>query len=313
MERLTYFDQMRGIAILAMVIGHVFIFAFGVSNCSLTNSLNIFSMPIFFYISGFLSYKELTSRKELLHRIFRKIVRILPTWLVASVAYSYYDNSGILYCLTDFYWFFYVLISVTLIFILLDFIILRYTKFLYPFVIVLVVCSLCLMAWLYGDDCGFPLNQLAIYSCYFSLGWLCKKYQILHNCMLKSQKLYGISIIVYVYACYNCLDLNVLERIVAGVAAIIVIQHFLYDFRENSKSRLLNFFSVLGQSTIAIYVLNNYFIPDFRDCGISFIGVPWGFIIELIVALCISIPVIGLCVIIKLILQKNKYLKYLVS
>ena len=313
MERLNYFDQMKGIAILAMVIGHVYIFAFDVHISPLTNLLSIFNMPLFFYVSGYFSYKEPSSFKELCSRIYRKLLRILPPWVAASIAYALYDNCGVIYCFTEFYWFFYVLTLCTLIFIILDFIILRYTKFLYPVVALVVVGSLCLLAWLYGDASGFPLNQLARYSCYFSIGWLCKKYQNMHKFLLKSQILYIICIIVCVYACFNYLQLNILVRISAGMAAIIVIQNFLYNCRDNSANWVLNLLSVLGQSTIAIYVLNNYFIPDLRNIGINFIDIHQGYIIELIVALFVSMPVIGLCMLIKLVLQKNKYLKYLVS
>ena len=60
-ERLEYLDQMKGIAIWLMVIGHVMLFSFKVSDTPVQQMLGIFDMPIFFFVSGYLAYK--TTRK----------------------------------------------------------------------------------------------------------------------------------------------------------------------------------------------------------------------------------------------------------
>ena len=60
MKRLEYLDQMKGIAIFLMVMGHVLLFTFDMAECTLSNVFFI-NMPIFFYVSGYLLYKPINT------------------------------------------------------------------------------------------------------------------------------------------------------------------------------------------------------------------------------------------------------------
>ena len=57
-QRIDYFDQMKGVAILLVVIGHVMQFSFGIPKSNVVDMLGIFHMPIFFFVSGYFTYKE---------------------------------------------------------------------------------------------------------------------------------------------------------------------------------------------------------------------------------------------------------------
>ena len=57
MTRVAYIDQMRGIAIFLMVMGHVLLFTFGI-NRGIWINVSFVNMPIFFYVSGYLLYKD---------------------------------------------------------------------------------------------------------------------------------------------------------------------------------------------------------------------------------------------------------------
>ena len=63
-ERLQYFDRMKGVAILMVVLGHITLFSFGMWSSSDRNEvlrfICIFNMPVFFYISGYFAYKPIT-------------------------------------------------------------------------------------------------------------------------------------------------------------------------------------------------------------------------------------------------------------
>ena len=53
-ERFVYLDQMKGVAIFFMVMGHVMLFAFKMGG-SMIEGFGVSNMPIFFYVSGFLA------------------------------------------------------------------------------------------------------------------------------------------------------------------------------------------------------------------------------------------------------------------
>lgn len=52
-NRISYFDQMKGVAIILVVVGHIMQFSFGYNQSDVVRMLGIFHMPIFFYISGY--------------------------------------------------------------------------------------------------------------------------------------------------------------------------------------------------------------------------------------------------------------------
>ena len=56
-QRICYLDNMKGVAIILVVIGHIMQFSFGFETSQPVKFL-CFHMPLFFYISGFLAYKK---------------------------------------------------------------------------------------------------------------------------------------------------------------------------------------------------------------------------------------------------------------
>ena len=59
-QRIYYLDNMKGVAIILVVIGHIMQFSFGFQTSQPVKFL-CFHMPLFFYISGFLAYKQIAS------------------------------------------------------------------------------------------------------------------------------------------------------------------------------------------------------------------------------------------------------------
>lgn len=86
MERLIYIDVLRGIAILSVVLGHVFYYC-GYRETILCTSIYSCHMSLFMFISGFCAmwtYKVNTHR-ELYRYIFLKVRMILFPFIVWSV------------------------------------------------------------------------------------------------------------------------------------------------------------------------------------------------------------------------------------
>lgn len=55
MTRFSYIDQIKGVAIFLVVIGHVMIFSFGIHFSVVQSMLVLFHMPVFFLCIWFFS------------------------------------------------------------------------------------------------------------------------------------------------------------------------------------------------------------------------------------------------------------------
>lgn len=124
MQRLQYLDQMKGIAILLVVVWHVMQFSFGIHGSSVNGMLEIFHMPLFFYVSGYLSYKSITGLQPVvLNRIIHKCkALVLPLLTVGGLHAIFVDEDVIHWMLRGFggYWFLYVLFITSVVFILIE-------------------------------------------------------------------------------------------------------------------------------------------------------------------------------------------------
>lgn len=55
-NRINYIDRMKGMAILIVVLAHVFLFTFGMSDSLVFKFCASFEMPLFMFVSGFVAY-----------------------------------------------------------------------------------------------------------------------------------------------------------------------------------------------------------------------------------------------------------------
>ena len=89
-ERIIWIDQLKGMAILLVVIGHVLWFPMGfadvhINGCLLLNFIQSFHMPLFIFLSGIV-IKSVPDIKKLLS----KLLQFLCPLLLIGVCYSYY-------------------------------------------------------------------------------------------------------------------------------------------------------------------------------------------------------------------------------
>lgn len=70
-ERLLYIDVLRGIAILTVVYSHILLFCVGYSETSfMTDLLRKYFLNAFFFLSGFMAYKNLLLLRYIRQGIF---------------------------------------------------------------------------------------------------------------------------------------------------------------------------------------------------------------------------------------------------
>lgn len=97
-QRVEFFDFIKGIAILAVIIIHVVYFfeKFYPENnfffLNLLNNINRFAVPIFFIVSGILLHELFQRKKDIINFYRKKIVRIFIPFLLVNLAIAVYKS-----------------------------------------------------------------------------------------------------------------------------------------------------------------------------------------------------------------------------
>lgn len=99
-KRIEYLDAMRGFTMTLVIIGHVFAYCMNHGNVINTELTNL-RLPLFFFVSGFLVYKDdlIWNFRNLFSFIKKKFrQQIIPTIFFVFVCNRFFGNSGKWYC-----------------------------------------------------------------------------------------------------------------------------------------------------------------------------------------------------------------------
>lgn len=89
MKRLNYIDELKGFAILCVVIGHVMLFCLNSSDTSLCyHVITSFHMPLFAFLSG-LMFKSKVGFKANATKFGMQSLKLLIPFFTVGLAYSY--------------------------------------------------------------------------------------------------------------------------------------------------------------------------------------------------------------------------------
>lgn len=307
MKRLEYLDQMKGIAIFLMVMGHVLLFTFDVAECTLSNVFFI-NMPIFFYVSGYLLYKPINTRQELFARLKHKAMRLLPPWIAVTVVMAWVQKWDVFSTLCNFYWFFYVLFLLTMILVLMDFLVFRHIAkaVCYSAALVIIPVAFAGLKFIGLYNYYLPAHHLCMYSVPFLLGWVCRKYGRVNTFMIENQWLYVVSIAALFFCWYKFSELNNYVHLLGALCGIVVLQSALYH--NEQKGNRMPIVSRVGQSTLAIYALNNFFLPDMTNCIGDSVIMGHGLLVQFVATGIVTVVVIAACMCVEWLFHNNKYL-----
>lgn len=306
MKRLEYLDQMKGIAIFLIVMGHVLLFTFDVAECTLSNVFFI-NMPIFFYVSGYLLYKPISTQVELFDRLKHKAIRLLPPWVAVTIVMAWVEKWDIFSTLCNFYWFFYVLFLLTMIVIIMDFVVFRRitNSIAYCAALMIIPVVFAVQKFIGFYDCYLPAHYLCMYSIPFLLGWVCRKYGRVNTFMIENQWLYIVCIAMFLFCWYKFSELNNYVHLLGALCGIVVLQSALYHNEQNGKK--MPIVSRVGQSTLAIYALNYLLLPDLTGGGKSVV-VEHGLLVQFVATGIVTVVVIAACMCVEWLFHNNKYL-----
>ncbi len=286
--RQTYLDVLKGIAIFLVVMGHVIAFQIrGLDHSLLFKIIGTVHMPLFFFISGWLSFKaagiSIFTGKALWKRFKRLIV---PMVVVSSLWVLYFPKSGLESPLapgfdglwTDMwkngYWFTPVLFCIFLCFGVVQPLLLRCRRLWEELVAIAAISAL-----LFVCDAFLPAHLRAILSSeltvqylpMFMLGWLARRHADGFKAFWLSSPGYTLAAVVLVPAFYIITwtwEFPWLTSWMAFVAAIatrfcIAVIGFgcIMPWTERApECRAVRLWSLLGRKSLSIYLLHYFFL-----------------------------------------------------
>lgn len=324
-ERIVWVDVMRGFSMLLVVLGHV-LMVMGIEDHDtfLSRLLVSFRMPLFFFVSGYFSFRAnewwTKSRvKDILKRKFK--AQILCTILFLSVYQFATQEGGGIFKGFGGYWFTIVLFQMYILFLISNLIsnIVR-KDITIPFLIILSIIGIALYAKNSIDSWAwnyFVWSKLANYLQYFTLGIICSKYHFKFFNLLTHNWFKTFIIIGWVMCMmlwYSSLfrthfpllftaNFNLSVRYFGLFCVIMVFYSNAKTLSEDNKlCRLLCF---IGRRTLDIYMIHFFFLPNLRFLH------PWvvdDFVLQLTVSFIFTIIITALCLVVSQILRQSNTL-----
>lgn len=96
-KRLQYFDILKGMAIFMVVMGHVLTMCVrNIDSATIFKFIGQIHMPLFFFISGWFTFKLLDNGKVRIPNLRQRAIQLLvPMVVMSTLWFFYYPNSGL--------------------------------------------------------------------------------------------------------------------------------------------------------------------------------------------------------------------------
>lgn len=310
-QRLPYIDNLKGVLILLVVLGHcIQATDLDFENNTIFRYIYSFHMPLFMWVSGFVSYKVQISWKSITKRFYQLMLPFISWAIVNScikqdIIHLYkvllHPDTGL--------WFLWALFFITLLLKLCEVLSEKIKVQLEYTVISLALCMVGIMVFLKFKLLGFQF--IAWYFIFYCMGFFGKKYidyfsQIGHYILGPALILFWIMASFWMVKlpptfmpADSHIIFNYIYRFITAIAAIIA---FIPLFRYYMNYNIL-IISKLGGATLGIYAIHQTVIK-ILSCISHDISALIPYFVHLGV---LWIVVIGITYLIYLIINKNRY------
>ena len=280
-NRIGYLDALRGLAILLVIEGHVRLFGFGIKSYDTMSALMLYSfdLPLFFFISGLLAFRPNLSAKETMSNIVKKFKFLVLPAIVFSVASNLTRHENLLNPLLfgfKKYWFTITLFECFIIYYVLQLLIPLQKRNKYIMVVFLLVALTFIGLLSTLSSVGpkvIDTNHLFKYFYFFFFGMLANKYSNIYDRMVQNEYIKAGCIIGF-FALLLLLDYQIwpspvfhlLRDVALRVlgASMIVILFASHSALFEKSSKLVRVLVDIGKKSLPIYLLQYFFMPDFK-------------------------------------------------
>lgn len=327
--RLEYLDALRGFAMLLVVFVHVEIFGFfEFSHTTFLGKLfSAIHLPTFFFISGFCMYRP--NAVYGISHLYKDVLRLIVPAALVGVLYTYLIiHEDISYFLSNSmkagYWFTISLFEILLIYRLIYCLSKnRDTMFVILLILAAAVLYLFKLPLKIIPQAEIIANYLCLhqtcsYFLYFAMGILVSINKERVAILLSKSLIPSIILLIFIVSSYlmfsyfTSVELNgfvekiieTLGETVVGVSGVLLLYMFFVHYKSNFNSDSLfgKSLIIIGNNTLAIYLLHYFLLPHLPMVG-NFLKVYPNIILELLVGGGISLIVIMISVVLSKIIR----------
>ncbi len=344
-NRIEYIDALRGFTMILVVFSHVMLFTFGIESSFVNEVFMSFRMPLFFFISGFIGYKagvEWTGRTWWTMSRKKLMVQLIPTFvfgLICAYAYQKLDFMAFVTSPAKLgYWFTIALLEMFLLVYTMNWVLYQCSKKesrshkVIALVLIYVALYLCRLVPDYlpslsGAYDVLSLHYVSLYFPFFAFGYICSMYKEAFNRMLEHKYFAAVAIVLFVALFYVrrtyilpylgggalIFISSFFIQLAVGILGLLVVYNTFRTYAESftSDKRVGRALQYIGKRTLDIYLLHYFFLPHVPQIG-RMLEQGNNAALELALGGCISLLVIGLCLVVSNVLRTSKVLsKYL--
>lgn len=316
-SRLTYPDNLKGLAIILVVMGHI------IGSMSIygpiIHFIDSFHMPLFMFLSGIFAFKvgQKIDKSAAWAFLKKKCMRVLVPFAVIgggnSLIISYLYGGDAAHAIGG-YWFlpalFYcMLLGLGCMCIKQGLGKRNWWKDLMVDAVLWGVLSV--VYFKFNPPIPFYLAFVKMYP-FYALGIYFSQYEWLKQKMTSSGAWYGAAAVAYLalWFCPYHLPISL-----TGFCAIIILLQ-LFIKHEAAMPRVLQ---TVGQHSLEIYLLHWFFLPGIqffsvlKDCVGDRVIPNANFVITGVIALAVAIPIIFICIMLAKALHHHKWLRKVVG
>jgi peptidoglycan/LPS O-acetylase OafA/YrhL len=276
------------------------------------------TLPIFFFVSGFLAYKQSLTIKDFWNNIRRKFVFLVIPAVVFRIGLDLMDHKSVFRFITGGmhgYWFTVVLFECFLLYYLITLAI-KNERLRIGVLLVLSLAGIVMLALDKGfGPAIFDLRRVTKYFQFFAMGTLAMKYRpkyesLMSNEIVKATLLVSFFIVLFMmtYDMPSVLHHLLRDVILRYLATFAIVSFFVCHAESfQRESKINSLISLIGQNSLAIYLLQYFFLPHFEPRPEWFDGL--NMVTVHLVSMLYTVAVTGLCLIFIKFLSNSKYVR----
>lgn len=335
-NRIEYIDALRGFTMILVVFNHIEAFClWGNQTTFLSLLFQQFRMPLFFFVSGYLAYKEF---KPLRSDVIAKARMLLLPTLLWGLVYTYCYLSQDVYSfmknLNKFgYWFTIVLFEIygiyyTILYLLN--VISKGGKSEYKWLVSFIGTAIVLNLFRFPFKSDVMLNNIGNILClhhlfnyfqFFVLGLIARKYRIKFERLLDNGSIMALVILLFIGSFYlnnyvvgeldSCIIAHRFIKTICGYCGILLVYAFFRKYctsigEYNIIEKLLKY---IGRRTLMIYLLHYFFLTPLPSIK-AFLIDNNSVILELFCGINLSLLVICCCLITYNLFKISSFINY---
>jgi len=342
------FDLMKGLAIYLVVMGHVLTMCIrGIDAAFIFKLIGQIHMPVFFFISGYFTYKSTNHRTFAVPRLGRRFCQlVIPFFVVSSLWVLYFPHSGLQSPLSDNlpdlyrsywkdgYWFTLCLFELCLIYYGMSWLLSRIRSTWVQVILLLVVyVALTVLSFCFSSEEKnvdyLGLGLLARFFPIYMMGVMAHKSKAWYDRWRKREWVLFVSILLFAVLLYVIVypwdmpwgENEVAVKIISFMAvpvmqlALIVLAMAVVEpwsnkeYNNNVKPSIVaRYFNKLGNESLGIYLLHYFFLFPLTILQEPLKQMGLGFTPLAVVAVAVAFCIIALTLLVVNVVKRSKYL-----